>query len=85
MLHRATSDFRPDLVEYMDGVSEEAIGKLCSEYEDRHTVAKELQKTGKRHNSLRDGARIQLGLCGFLEAGNFKGSMTNFQVLHGLK
>ena len=28
---------------------------------------------------------FQLGLRGFLEAGNFKGFTTNFQVLHGLK
>ena len=74
-----------DLVEYVDGVSDEAVSKLCAEYEERYTVAKELRKTGTRHNSLRDGARIELGLRGFLETGNFKGFTTNFQVLHGLK
>ena len=74
-----------DLVEYVDGVSDEAISKLCAEYEERYTVAEELRKTGARHNSLRDGARIELGLRGFLETGNFKGFTTNFQVLHGLK
>jgi L-arabinose isomerase len=74
-----------DLVEYVDGVSEEEVSKLCTEYEERYTVAKELRKTGTRHNSLRDGARIELGLRGFLETGNFKGFTTNFQVLHGLK
>ena len=74
-----------DLVEYVDGVSDEDVSKLCAEYEERYTVAKELRKTGTRHNSLRDGARIELGLRGFLETGNFKGFTTNFQVLHGLK
>jgi L-arabinose isomerase len=44
-----------DLVEYVDGVSEEAISKLCAEYEERYAVAKELRKTGARHNSLRGG------------------------------
>jgi L-arabinose isomerase len=74
-----------DLVEYVDGASDEAVSKLCAEYEHRYDVAEELRKTGARHNSLRDGARIELGLRGFLEAGNFKGFTTNFQVLHGLK
>ena len=74
-----------DLVEYLEGVSEEEISKLCGEYEDRYTVAEELQKRGARHDSLRDGARIELGLRAFLETGNFKGFTTNFQVLHGLK
>jgi L-arabinose isomerase len=48
-------------------------------------VANELRKSGTRHNSLRDRARIELGLRGFLETGDFKGFTTNFQVLHGLK
>jgi L-arabinose isomerase len=74
-----------DLVEYVDGASDDAVSKLCAEYEERYTVAKELRRNGARHNSLRDGARIELGLRGVLEAGNFKGFTTNFQVLHGLK
>ena len=44
-----------------------------------------LRKGGARHDSLRDGARIELGLRSFLEDGNFKGFTTNFQDLHGLK
>ena len=74
-----------DLVEHVNDVSDEAVSKLCAEYEERYDVAKELRRTGARHNSLRDGARIELGLRGFLETGSFKGFTTNFQVLHGLK
>jgi len=74
-----------DLVEYVQGVSEEAIGNLCAEYQERYAVAEELRKGGGRHSSLRDAARIELGLRGFLESSNFKGFTTNFQVLHGLK
>jgi L-arabinose isomerase len=48
-------------------------------------VAEPLRKGGARHQSLRDGARIELGLRSFLEEGSFKGFTTNFQVLHGLK
>jgi L-arabinose isomerase len=74
-----------DLVEYVEGASDGAITSLCAEYEERYTVAEELRKGGSRHNSLRDGARIEIGLRGFLESGKFKGFTTNFQVLHGLK
>src|ERR1700738_1542315 len=74
-----------DLVQNADEVSDEAIAKLCSEYEDRYTVAKELGKNGTRHNSLRDGARIEIGLRAFLEAGGVKGFSTSFLMLRGLQ
>jgi L-arabinose isomerase len=74
-----------DLVQYVRGASDEAVTNLCAEYEERYDVAKLLRKGGVRHESLRDGARIELGLRGFLEEGNFKGFTTNFQVLHGMK
>ena len=74
-----------DLVEHVEDAGDDAIDSLCAEYEERYTVGEELRTTGARHNSLRDGARIELGLRSFLEAGNFKGFTTNFQVLHGLK
>ncbi len=38
-----------------------------------------------RHESLRDGARIELGLRTFLKDGGFKGFTTTFEDLHGLK
>jgi L-arabinose isomerase len=34
---------------------------------------------------LRDGAKIELALRGFLEEGNFKGFTTTFEDLHGLR
>lgn len=74
-----------DLVEHVNSASDEAITKLCTEYEERYDVTKPLRQGGARHESLRDGARIELGLRSFLEAGDFKGFTTNFQVLHGLK
>jgi L-arabinose isomerase len=64
---------------------EAAITSLCKEYESRYTVATELRAGGPRHDSLRDGARIELGLRSFLQAGNFKGFTTTFEDLHGLK
>jgi len=43
-----------------------------------------LKKGGKRHKSVREAARIELGLRVFLESGNFKGFTTTFEDLHGL-
>ena len=62
-----------------------AIDALCAEYEVRYSVARELRKGGRRHDSLRYGARIELGLRGFLDGGGFKGFTTTFEDLHGLR
>ena len=74
-----------DLVKYVNGISDVAINRLAAEYEESYRVDKELKKGGDRHESLRYGARIELGLRSFLEDGNFKGFTTTFEDLHGLK
>ncbi|MDP9174438.1 MAG: L-arabinose isomerase [Planctomycetota bacterium] len=74
-----------DLVEHVSAASDSTVNKLCAEYEDQYTVSPELRKGGARHESLRDGARIEAGLRSFLEAGKFKGFTTTFEILHGLK
>ena len=74
-----------DLVQHVNAVDESAITKLCAQYEELYRVAAPLRKNGPRHASLRDGARIELGLRSFLEAGGFKGFTTTFEDLHGLK
>lgn len=74
-----------DLVKSVNEMSDEAIARLCREYEDRYDVQNDLRKGGKRHDDLRYAARLELGLRSFLEAGNFKGFTTNFEDLHGLR
>lgn len=74
-----------ELVEKITQVGERAVAKLCDEYESRYDVAPELRKGGAKHASLQDGAKIELGLRAFLEAGNFKGFTTTFEDLHGIK
>ncbi|MGC2577392.1 MAG: L-arabinose isomerase [Terrimicrobiaceae bacterium] len=74
-----------DLVQHVTAVSDAAVTKLCADYEELYSVAAPLRKNAARHDSLRDGARIELGLRSFLEEGNFKGFTTNFQDLYGLK
>jgi len=74
-----------DLVGCVDVTTDKAVNKLCDEYDATYTVAPELRKGGARHEALRDGARIELGLRAFLKDGGFKGFTTSFEVLHGLK
>jgi L-arabinose isomerase len=74
-----------DLVSEVRGVAEAGVTRLCAEYADRYTVARDLRRGGARHDSLREAARIELGLRAFLEKGNFKGFTTTFEDLHGLR
>src|SRR5882757_1328447 len=67
------------------GIHDKHIDALCAEYADTYSVAKELRQGGARHESLRYGARIELGLRAFLEEGGFKGFTTTFEDLHGLR
>jgi L-arabinose isomerase len=73
-----------DLVKVINGVSDDAITKLASEYEQRYTLATALRKGGDKHNSLREAAKIEIGLRTFLQDGNFKGFTDTFEDLHGL-
>ena len=67
------------------GITDRAVDRLCAEYAERYTVARELRQGGTRHDSLRYGARIELGLRAFLVEGGFKGFTTTFEDLHGLR
>ena len=74
-----------DLVKYVKEVSDASIGTLVQEYEQSYTLAASLLKGAAQHASLREAARIELGLRAFLEAGNFKGFTDTFEDLHGLE
>ena len=74
-----------DLVAEVNAVREGAIDDLCAEYEKLYRVAPGLGRGGAQHASLREGARIELGLRRFLEAGKFAGFTTTFEDLHGLR
>ncbi|MDR0533647.1 MAG: L-arabinose isomerase [Verrucomicrobiales bacterium] len=74
-----------DVVGYVNAVSDSSVSLLCAEYEQCYNVTKSLRKGQNRHASLRDAARIELGLRAFLEEGNFKGFTDTFEDLHGLK
>lgn len=73
-----------DLVKVINQVSETEIDKLTTEYEYRYTVASALRKGGDKNNSLREAAKIEIGLRNFLKEGGFKGFTDTFEDLHGM-
>jgi L-arabinose isomerase len=74
-----------DLVSVVDATPDAAVDSLCAEYEDTYDVVPELRHGGERHESLRYGARIELGLRSFLDSGGFTAFTTNFEDLGGLR
>ena len=60
------------------------VDALVAEYEEQYEVAPELRRGGRRHQSLRDGAAIELGLRSFLEEGGFSAFTTSFEDLGAL-
>ncbi len=73
-----------DLVRYVDRVGDAEIDATIRDYEAQYDLAPALRAGGERHGSVRDGARIEIGIRRFLEDGNFKGFTTTFEDLHGL-
>ncbi|MBX3434828.1 MAG: L-arabinose isomerase [Pirellulales bacterium] len=74
-----------DLVKHVDGASDAAVDRLCGQYDEQYQMAPELRSGGARRESLREAARIELGLRSFLESGGFVGFTDTFENLHGLR
>jgi L-arabinose isomerase len=69
----------------VDAASPSDIDALVAEYEETYAVVPELRRGGDRHQALRDGAAIELGLRSFLEEGGFGAFTTNFEDLGSLR
>jgi L-arabinose isomerase len=74
-----------DLAAAVNGVSDAEVDRLCGQYDDEYAVTEPLRKNGPRRSSVRDAARIELGLRAFLEGGGFNAFTDTFEDLHGLK
>ena len=74
-----------DLVAVINEVGDDAVTRLCAEYEEQYQVVEALRKGGERHESLRYAAQQEMGMRAFLEEGKFLGFTDNFQDLHGMK
>lgn len=73
-----------DLVKVVKEASDAEVDKMVEAYLDEYEVVPALQPGGEKHASLREGARIEVGMRKFLEAGSFKAFTTTFEDLHGL-
>lgn len=73
-----------DLVAVINDIDSKAVDELCKEYNDAYTMAATLQPGGSQYASLRDAAKIELGLRRFLEQGNYRGFSDTFEDLHGM-
>lgn len=73
-----------DLAKVINAISDAAVDALVKEYEEKYITAVSLQKGNAQHQSLKEAAKIELGLQAFLEEGNYKGFTDTFEDLHGL-
>jgi L-arabinose isomerase len=74
-----------ELAEAVQAAGAADVDVLVKEYLDCYDVAPELQPGGERHESLRYGAAIEVGLRSFLEAGGFGAFTTSFEDLGALR
>jgi L-arabinose isomerase len=72
------------LREAIAGVAASDVDDLVAAYEEAYELAPALRGGGDRRESLRDAARIEAGLRGFLGAGGFGAFTDTFEDLDGL-
>ena len=73
-----------DLAALVKEAGDAEIDALVAEYEGAYRMAADLRKGGDRHASVREAARIEIGLAQFLSDGGFTAFTTTFEDLHGL-
>jgi len=74
-----------ELAERVGQVEDKAVDGLVAEYEELYDVVPELRVGGARHDSLREAARIELGLRSFLEELGAKAFTDTFEDLGALR
>ncbi len=70
-----------DLVKACNDVADSELDRLIEEYGDTYSIG---DRNILKSEFLRDAARIEAGMTGFLENGGFKAFTTTFEDLHGL-
>ncbi len=73
-----------DLVEHVRAVGDGQIDRLCDQYASTYRMMDVLAPGGAKHDSLREAARIELGLRSFLDEGGFTAYTDTFEDLKGL-
>lgn len=70
-----------DVVQFAEQVSDKEVESLVNEYADQYEMTSDV----RNGQALKDAARIELALRGFLAEGNFHAFTDTFENLHGLK
>jgi L-arabinose isomerase len=70
-----------DLVKVVNEIPDSEVKKLIGEYKSEYEFTDEVASS----DTLKEAARIELGMEQFLERGNFKAFTTTFEDLHGLR
>lgn len=74
-----------DVVKHIDAITEKEITELLKVYASEYRVTTSLQENGNQRASLKEAARIELGLRSFLGTGGFNAFTDTFENLEGLK
>ena len=74
-----------DLVSYIDAVETSSVQSLVEEYEVTYHLGPTLKANGQRRNSLKDAAKIELGIGNFLKDGGYHAYTNTFEDLYGMK
>lgn len=74
-----------DLVKRVHEVTDKEVDQLSDRYDEAYTTAESLRPGGCKRQSLREAARIELGLRDFLEDTGSHAFTDTFEDLHGLE
>ncbi|MAO64938.1 MAG: L-arabinose isomerase [Balneola sp.] len=74
-----------DLVEYVKAVSDSDLKDLLRAYNEEYKISKEDGASEAFGHSIKEAARIELGIKAFLDEGGFGAFTTTFEDLHGLE
>lgn len=74
-----------DLVEVMDRITDDEVDTLYAEYDRLYVISEETKRDEAKVASIKEQAKIELGLTAFLEQGGYTAFTTSFEVLHGMK
>jgi L-arabinose isomerase len=73
-----------DLVARIKDVTDAEADRMLADYDAQYEVPKDLRAGGAHRASLKESARIEVGMRHFLEGGGFNAFSTCFEELHGL-
>ncbi|MEG7380231.1 L-arabinose isomerase [Bacillus subtilis] len=74
-----------DLVEVMNRITDDEVDTLYAEYDRLYVISEETKRDEAKVASIKEQAKIELGLTAFLEQGGYTAFTTSFEVLHGMK